>query len=325
MSIIDFQVQLLPEGIAESLPSGTRKWGKFWATPVSRTLHRVQPWIRFLPSAGRSVVEELSALAPLSHLLFESSLGDLIDSMEKNRVERAVILSDPSKVPNDRILDLAESDPRFIAAVRVPRNYIEGKATDENRRERIFKFIRDAHARRARILQIHPASDGFDPTSDFYAEQIDAAAAHGWIVLIQTGAPKVHLFYRRPEFSEIARFESWFSQWPKTPFVVARMNFSDPDGAIDQAEKYENLRLETSWQPVETIAEATRRIGADRILFGSDWPILGNNQKIGLHRLRDALESQMITESDFRRIVGGTAAELLAGAGNLPEGPHAHA
>ncbi len=324
MSIFDFQVQLLPERLAESLPSGARKWGKFWATPISRSLHRAQPWIRFLPPVGRSVVEELGAIAPLSHLLFESSLDDLKDSMEKNRVDRAVLLSDPAKVPNDRLLDISESDPRFVAAVRVPRVFQEIKDARE-RRSKIVEFVDHSHGRRARILQIHPASDGFDPASEFYAEQLDAVSARGWIVLLQTGAPKVHLVYRKPEFSEIHRFESWFSNWSRTPFVVARMNFSDPEGAMDLAEQYENIRLETSWQPVETIAEATRRIGSERIVFGSDWPILGGNQKIGLHRLRDALESQMISDRDFRRISGGTATELLDAAGTTLRETPAHA
>ena len=67
-------------------------------------------------------------------------------------------------------------------------------------------------------------------------------------------------------------------------------------------------------QVTETIAEAVRRIGAARVIFGSDWPILGNNQRFGLHRIRDAVASQMFSEDDAEKILGRNAEALLAGA-----------
>ncbi len=307
MPLIDFQTLILPETISGAIPDSARKWGKFWAKPISRALHEAQPWIRFLPSIGRSIVEELSSIAPLAHTLFESSLDDLRESAEKYHVDRCVILSDPSSVPNSRLLEIAERDSMFIPAIRIPK-------MTSNFSEKIETDIADAHARGARILQVHPASDGVDPNSDFYHEQIEAVSKRGWIVLIQTGAPKVHLVYRRPEFSEIGRFENWFKTWPKTPFIVARMGFNDPERAMDLAETYENVFLETSWQPLETIAEAVRRVGASRVVFGSDWPILGNNQRVGLHRIRDAVRAQMFSQEDAEKILGGNAEALLAAA-----------
>lgn len=309
MPVIDFQTLILPETVSEALPESARQWGKFWARPISRALHEGQPWIRFLPPIGRSIVEELGSIAPLTHALFESSLADLRASAEEYRIDRCVILSDPSRVPNSRLLEIAERDPAFIPAIRV------AKPASGDAKAHIEKEIEEAHARGARILQVHPASDGIDPGNDFYLDQVEAAAKRGWIVLIQTGAPKVHLVYRRPEFSEIDRFEQWFQRWAKVPFVISRMGFNSPERAMDLAESYANLYLETSWQPAETIAEAVRRIGPERVIFGSDWPILGNNQRVGLHRIRDAVASQMFTEADAARIRGENAAALLAAAG----------
>jgi predicted TIM-barrel fold metal-dependent hydrolase len=308
MPTIDFQTLLLPETISEALPEGARKWGKFWSKPFSRALHEAQPWIRFLPPVGRSIVEEISSIAPLSLALFESSLADLRESAEKYKVDRCVLLSDPTRVPNAKLLDIAERDPMFIPAIRVPMEI--GPETDRAERE-----INEAHARGARILSVHPASDGIDPNHDFYLKQLELATALGWIVLVQTGAPKAHLVYRRPEYSEIGRFENWFQTWPKTPFVVARMGFNEPERAMDLAELHPNIVLETSWQPVETIAEAVRRVGAERVVFGSDWPIMGNNQRVGLHRIRDAVASQMFSEADGDKILGGNAESLLGEAG----------
>lgn len=304
MAIIDFQTQLLSERISQAVPESVRKWGKFWAKPASYAAHELQPFIRFLPSIGRTVVEEVGAIAPLSHLLFESSLTDLSDSLDKNHVDRCVILSDPSQVENAELIRIAKQDPRFISAIRLPPRKSESA-------ESIHTQMTNAHAENTRILQIHPASDGLDPQSDVYLEQIELAVALGWIILLQTGTPKSHLVYRRPENTAIDRFTEWFKTWPNQAFVIARMNYDDPDRAIDLAEEYPSLHLETSWQPPETIAEAVRRIGSKRILFGSDWPILGNNQRIGIRKIRDAVEFQMITHEDGENILGKNAEALL--------------
>jgi predicted TIM-barrel fold metal-dependent hydrolase len=307
MALIDFQTLILPEAVSEALPAGTKKWGKFWAKPISQAFHQAQPWIRFLPSLGRSVVEELSSIVPIAHALLESSIEDLKESAEKNHIDQCVILSDPAHLSNSRLLEFSESNPMFIPAIRIPRESESTKISLEDE-------MTEAHARGVRILNIHPASDGIAPDDKFYERQLTLAAKLGWIVLVQTGAPKAHLIYRRPEYSEIDRFEGWFKSWPKTTFILSRMGFNDPDRAMDLAEIYPNIVLETSWQPVETIAEAVRRIGATRVVFGSDWPILGNNQKVALHRIRDAVSSQMISEDDSKKILGDTANDLLISA-----------
>lgn len=299
MTLIDFQAQLLPERFAATIPAGLRKWGKFWAKPVSRTLHEVQPWIRFLPSVARTLVQEVGALAPLSHLLFESSLADLRDSLDRNQIDRCVIVSDPTRVENNDLIRFAKEDPRLIPAIRIPPN------------SDVKAMIESAHGENTRILQIHTAADGLEPNCEFYQAQIETASRLGWTIIVQTGAPMAHLVYRKPENASIERFSDWFMNWPKATFVIARMNFDDPEGAMDFAERFPSLYLETSWQPTETIAEAVRRIGADRILFGSDWPILGNNQKIGIRRIRDAMDSQMISEADGAKILGKNAEALI--------------
>lgn len=300
MTLIDFHTQIWPERVAGTLPAGVKRWGKFWASPLSRTLHEVQPWLRFLPSLGRAVVQEIGALAPISHLVLESSLSDLRDSVTQNQIDRCIVLSDPTKVENADLIRMGKEDARFIPAIRIPLN------------SDVKSVIEAAHAENARILQLHTASDGLDPDCDFYQAQIETATRLGWIIIVQTGAPRTHLAYRNPENASIDRFENWFKNWPKTAFVIARMNFDHPELAIDFAEKFSNLHLETSWQPTETIAEAVRRIGSDRIIFGSDWPIMGNNQKIGIHRIRDAMDSQMITRTDGEKILGKNAEALMA-------------
>lgn len=60
------------------------------------------------------------------------------------------------------------------------------------------------------------------------------------------------------------------------------MNLHEPERAIGLAERFSNVLLDTSWQPGEVIAEACRRVGAAKILFASDWPLLGDNHRVGI-------------------------------------------
>jgi predicted TIM-barrel fold metal-dependent hydrolase len=89
------------------------------------------------------------------------------------------------------------------------------------------------------------------------------------------------------------------------------MNMHEPEVALDLAQEFENIHVDTSWQPAEVIIEAVRRIGSERIFFGSDWPLLGDNQSVALERLAEASASGCISNEDIARIQGGNLVALL--------------
>jgi predicted TIM-barrel fold metal-dependent hydrolase len=45
-----------------------------------------------------------------------------------------------------------------------------------------------------------------------------------------------------------------------------------PDKGIELARRYENVYLETSFQPLRKVKEAVDVAGRERVMFGSDWP-----------------------------------------------------
>jgi predicted TIM-barrel fold metal-dependent hydrolase len=89
------------------------------------------------------------------------------------------------------------------------------------------------------------------------------------------------------------------------------MNYHDPLAALDLAEEHANVRVDTSWQPTEIIGEAVRRLGAEKVLFGTDWPLMGQNIAVGLARVRDCVATGMFTQADADLVLGGNAARLL--------------
>lgn len=311
MKIIDFHAHAIPNAPFEGLiPNPIRTMARFWSRPMSRAFHDVQPWLRFLPPLGRVTLEEAAGLMTTPFLLVESSIRDLEISMDRNGVEKSLLIASPPKIPNDWLLSLLEEEKwakRIIVAVNFPANI------KTNIREELKKL----RERGVQFLKIHPAMDGAKPDHESYETQLQAASELGMSVILHTGCLHSHLFYKEPKSGSALLYESWYKRFPNITFFLAHMNMDAPAVAMDLAEQYSNLMLETSWQPAETIAEAVRRVGSDRIFLGSDWPFLGNNQKISIRRVKEAMGSQMISDEDGKKILGLNAENFLKARGMI--------
>jgi len=311
MNIIDFHAHTIPNAPLEGvLPKPVRTMARFWSRPASRAFHDLQPWLRFLPTIGRVTLEEAAALLSTPFLLVEASIRDLEISMDRNGIEKTLLIASPPKLPNEFLMSLLEDksfSSRVIVAINLPAHLFP-EPKDE-----IKKFWE----RGVRFLKIHPAMDGAKVDDPSYLKQLDAANELGMTVILHTGCMHSHLFYKNPNAGSASLYEDWYKRYPKLTFFLAHMNMDHPEVAMDLAERYPNLCLETSWQPAETIAEAVRRVGADRIFMGSDWPFLGNNQKISIGRVKEAMNSQMISEDEGKKILGENARALLQKQGLL--------
>jgi predicted TIM-barrel fold metal-dependent hydrolase len=72
------------------------------------------------------------------------------------------------------------------------------------------------------------------------------------------------------------------------------------------AERYGNIVLETSAVPYpDKIGEAVRRLGAERVIFGSDGP--GCNPTLEVEKVRLA----GLSPEDERRVLAGNIVRLL--------------
>jgi hypothetical protein len=73
--------------------------------------------------------------------------------------------------------------------------------------------------------------------------------------------------------SQAAYFEKAINHFSGLTFILSHMGLAEFEETLDLAKKYENVFLETSGQTAENISKAGQCIGADRIIFGTDWPI----------------------------------------------------
>jgi len=284
-----------------------RDAARLWWSPFSELLHRAQTYMRYLPPGARAALDEVTSFIPLPGLLIESTVTDLLHSMDQAGITHAAIIALPPRIPNDFVLEVGSSNPRLLPVVNLPKSSPRPSAE--------FKaFIKKG----AKALKIHTAWDGETADSPRYRKLITIATDAGLPVILHTGVPHSHFFYKAPETGAVENFTPWFEEFPKTQFILAHMNYHEPMTAIDLAEKYLNLYLDTSWQPSEIIGEAARRLGAERILLGTDWPLIGNNLAVGLARLRECVHVGTLTPEQADQIQGLNAAKLL-GIPHAPE------
>lgn len=302
-TVVDFHAHIFPpppSTLSAPWLEGMRRKTRHWLKPVSASLHRAQTALRHLPTPARRILDPMSGLVPLPALLFESTLADLQEAMEEAEVQHALVIAHPPLMSNELVLEAAQSDPRLIPVVNLPSHTPRVKAT-----------LKGYYEQGARVLKVHPAADGESPRSGWYRTLLGAASDLGMPVILHTGCIHSTVLYKKPEYGKAELYSRWFENFRETPFVLAHMNFHEPHVAMDLAQNYPNVQVDTSWQPAEMVSEAVRRVGAEKVLFGSDWPFVGNNLSIGLNRIYDCLDSGWLNEEQAALILGKNALKLL--------------
>jgi uncharacterized protein len=149
-----------------------------------------------------------------------------------------------------------------------------------------------------RGLKLHPVSTLAHPAGDDTISLVRAAGELGVPTLFHCGD--------EPRSTPLA-IAGTAAACPDSTIILGHMGgYYHVDEAIDVAEEYGNIILETSAMPYPAkIREAVARIGADRVVYGSDGPMSP-----------PALETQKIrvaglTDEQVALILGGNAQRLL--------------
>ena len=116
-------------------------------------------------------------------------------------------------------------------------------------------------------LKMHPLIDSFLPDQEIVFPIIDRARKHRVPVLFHCGHPPWSLPWHIGNLADI---------YPDVPIILGHMGHGHIvyiNGAIEIAEKHDNIILETSAMPMHSkIKEAIIKIGEHRVIFGSDVP-----------------------------------------------------
>ena len=162
-------------------------------------------------------------------------------------------------------------------------------------------------------IKLHPSSQRFNPGDPSLWPVYAEAESLAMPVLSHGG-----FFPADPESSEFSRpraFARVLEAFPKLRFVLAHMGQGYVDESLAMAQRFPNLHFDSStvitgtvFPPSMSDDEAValvRRFGAERILFGSDWP--------WFHPLRDLerIETLALSPSERRLILNENARRVM--------------
>lgn len=156
-------------------------------------------------------------------------------------------------------------------------------------------------------LKIHPILQRLEPEDPFYFDLLEAFAPYGRPVMAHTGEFDYYIVKDGySAFGDTLRLEKLVAAFPQVPFILGHMGLYYPRKALELARRYENVYLETSFQPLRVVREALRTAGRERVFFGSDWP--ESDPRYSLRIARRAAGS----DGELReRMTGGNILALL--------------
>jgi predicted TIM-barrel fold metal-dependent hydrolase len=223
------------------------------------------------------------------------SAEDCVRAMDEAQVDKAVVMT---------LTDLPGLNPQGLELIA---------EACESHPGRLFGFVRlnPAHLNESKELltlavtelgfkglKLHPVSTLQHPGGTATIDLIRQAGELGVPTLFHCGDEPMSTPL------SIARAAA---ACPDSVIILGHMGgYFHVDEALDVAEKYPNIVLETSAMPYpEKIRAAVNRIGADRVVFGSDGPVSSpvlERQKVVIAELGDEAAGL---------VMGGNAERLL--------------
>jgi predicted TIM-barrel fold metal-dependent hydrolase len=176
--------------------------------------------------------------------------------------------------------------------------------------------VEDKLAKGACGLKIAPLFLRATPDDERVAIVFEEASRHGVFVLSQAGASG---FGGQPAWGDPSYFEDVLRAWPEVDVQLAHLGLGGESEVARLTARYPNLYADTSarlhaigqpgeWTPTEA-AEWFRRIGIDRIVFGTNYPMHDPAQFI------EAIRALPLDDDERDRILWHNAAGILDRAG----------
>jgi predicted TIM-barrel fold metal-dependent hydrolase len=178
--------------------------------------------------------------------------------------------------------------------------------------DRLIPYARiNPHAANAAALLEEAIVDLGMKGLKIHQESVTAATHHGSVIRLVKRAAEFDapvLFHSGDEpLSLPQQFARLAEEAPEATIILAHMGgYHHTDDAIRVCERYDNLLVDTSACPYpRKIKEAIERLGAHRVLFGSDGP--GCNPKLELRKVTRL----GLSEAERRLVLHDNVASLL--------------
>ena len=291
--LVDFHAHLQGPGGMHNLCPGDRQSAFFrHAVPfLEQVAHLSEPVhdqllrhlaLNYRGAVSRFVYGSLGQLALMEALrLFKTyDLAKLLSSMDSQGIEHVVICSLEPLTITRELIELTEPHRHRVSI------FASVSRDEPNPINYLTPFVESGAIAG---FKIHPVVGGYacgelyDKTKDL----AELASVAGLPIVIHTGHIPVEKLNGIAGCNEVRAIEPLLAGFPKVKFVLAHIGWESWRQVLALAKQYPNALVETSWQPARIIRRAVDVLGAERVLFGSDYPLF--KQSLALHQVRLAL------------------------------------
>jgi len=234
---------------------------------------------------------------------------DLIESMDRDGVDISVIVNygwsthELCVETNDYILESVARYPKRLVGFCTVSSYVDEASLNEI--ERCAKrSIRG-------VGELRPDTQSADFTRKEVMEPfVGVLRKHNLILLTHASEPVGHIYPGKGKATPDMLYP-FIASFPDLPIVCAHWGGGLPfyDLMPEVREAMENVYFDTAASPFlyrpEIYRQVSRLVGADRILFGSDYPLMPQG------RLLDEIDSAGLQEDEKNMILSGNARRLL--------------
>ncbi len=256
---------------------------------------------------GRDACFSLLYAEPKAKLI---TAEELITAMDEYEIDKSVILNlgwtshELCVETNDYILEAITRYPQRLIGFCVIQPSVGDKAIKE--------LQRCAQNGAKGIGEMRPDVQGFDlRDSKTMKPIIEAVIEHDLIFLTHASEPVGHQYFGKGSITPEVIYP-FIVNFPNLKLVCAHWGGGLPFYALmpEVGKALSNVYFDTAATPFlyqpQIFKQVADILGSDKILFGSDYPLLSPR------RIIDQLESIEISQKDRVRILGGNAQKLLS-------------
>ncbi len=222
---------------------------------------------RRLPGPLRQIVETVLSLGIAPAILLGGSVRKLRESMARNGVLRTVVIAAHPTTPNEWLLGQVRGATDLVPVAHVPE--LPPGTPEAAWRDAFDALAKDGFSG----FKIHPNMDGREGDDPAYRALFAAAEAHHKFVILHTGHFSVP-GYRKRGPSDAQAFAPLFQAFPAVRVCLAHLNRDAPEAIWPLLAQHAQLFADTSWQTPDSIRRTLAEVGPDRLVLGSDWPLL---------------------------------------------------
>ena len=234
---------------------------------------------------------------------------DLIASMDREGIDLSIVLNigwtshQMCVETNDYIMEAISRYPKRLVGFCA----LQPKAGEAA----IAELERCARGGMRGIGEMRPDIQGFDLGDEAAVRtMVEAAAEHQFILLTHASEPVGHLYSGKGDITPDILYR-FICQFPQIPIVLAHWGGGLPFYALmpEVGRALENVFFDTAATPFlyrpEIFTHVGQIVGFDKILFGTDYPLLSQG------RIMTQLRSVGLGEEAEGLILGGNAERLL--------------